>query len=148
MVKKTAFWGDPKFAPFSKYYENYQIKENGMGGACRAHREMINVYKILVTTPETRRRFGRAGCWLEDNIKMHFKEVGLECVNVFMRLRTGAYGGLLWARYVVEDRYRSVKQNIRICIIKGAENDAFWFISERFTVHCIILLFMSSSSTF
>jgi hypothetical protein len=43
-----------------KYYQNVHFKENKMGGACRAHGEMINAYKILVVKPEGKRLFGRS----------------------------------------------------------------------------------------
>jgi hypothetical protein len=45
------------------------IKENGMGGACSAHGEIRNSYKVLVGKHEGRRPLGRPRRKWEDNIR-------------------------------------------------------------------------------
>jgi hypothetical protein len=39
-----------------------QIKEDGVGEACRAHRKMRNAYTFLVVKREGNRPWGRTGC--------------------------------------------------------------------------------------
>jgi hypothetical protein len=57
------------------------MKEDKMGGACGAHSEMRNSYKILVVKPEVKRPFERPWRMWEDNIKMNFKDIMLEVVD-------------------------------------------------------------------
>jgi hypothetical protein len=52
-----------------------------MGGICNTHREMRNVYKILVVKPEEKRPLGIPRRIWEYNIKMDFKEIGRVCMN-------------------------------------------------------------------
>jgi hypothetical protein len=42
---------------------------------------MGNVYRILIGRLEGKRSVGRTRCRWEDNIKMNFREIGLEGVN-------------------------------------------------------------------
>jgi hypothetical protein len=49
-----------------------------MGDTCRAHGEMRNVYKISVGKPGGKRLLGRPRRRWKDNIKMNFREIGLE----------------------------------------------------------------------
>jgi hypothetical protein len=44
-----------------------------MGGACSAHREMKNAYRILVGKSEGKRQLGRPRRRWEDNIKLYLK---------------------------------------------------------------------------
>jgi hypothetical protein len=43
--------------------------------------EMKNVYKILVGIPEGKRALGKPRCRLEDNIRMHLREIGWKLVD-------------------------------------------------------------------
>jgi hypothetical protein len=52
-----------------------------MGGACSAHWEIRNAYKILVRKPEGKRPLGRPRRRCEDNIKMDLPEIGFEGVD-------------------------------------------------------------------
>jgi hypothetical protein len=52
-----------------------------MGGACSAHGEMRNAFKILVRMAERKRPLGRTRCRWEDNIQTDLREIRLECVN-------------------------------------------------------------------
>jgi hypothetical protein len=47
-----------------------------MGGACVAHGEMRNEYKILVGKPGGKRSLGRPRRRWEDNIKSDAREIG------------------------------------------------------------------------
>jgi hypothetical protein len=52
-----------------------------MGGACSAHREMRNEYKISIGKPEGKRLLGRPRRRWKDNIKMGLREMELEGVD-------------------------------------------------------------------
>jgi hypothetical protein len=66
-----------------------------MGGACGAHGEVRNAYKILVGRPEGSRPVGRIRrCW-EDNIKMDLREIGFGVWIGFVGFGIGTVGGLL-----------------------------------------------------
>jgi hypothetical protein len=70
---------------------------------CGTHREGRGVYRVLVGRPEGKRPPGRPRRRWEDNIKMDFKEIGIDganwihlaqyriqwraCVNTVMNLR-------------------------------------------------------------
>ena len=61
--------------------------------ACMGERS--SVYRVLVSTPEGRRPFGRArGRW-KDDIKMNIQEVGCGACTGLIWLRMGTCGGLL-----------------------------------------------------
>jgi hypothetical protein len=57
-VEKTTQRGGSFFVLFAKYNQNYQIEEDGMGGACSANGEKRNVYRFLVGKPEGKRPLG------------------------------------------------------------------------------------------
>jgi hypothetical protein len=44
---------------FTKYYKRDYIKENEMGGACRAHADTRHVYRILIGKSEGKRPLER-----------------------------------------------------------------------------------------
>jgi hypothetical protein len=50
-----------------------------MSESCSTHEELRNVYKILIANPEGKIPIGR---W-EDNIKVDFRELGLDGVDWF-----------------------------------------------------------------
>jgi hypothetical protein len=56
-------------------------KENEMGRACSMHGEMINVCRILVRKPEVKSPLSRCRQRWQYNIKMDFREIGLESVD-------------------------------------------------------------------
>jgi hypothetical protein len=56
------------------------------------------VYRILVGKPEGKRPLGRPRCGWEDNIKMDFREIGIDGRTGFGWLRIGSSGELLWAQ--------------------------------------------------
>jgi hypothetical protein len=60
---------------FTKYCQNFQIKEDETGKACGTHRNMRNVKKILDGKPEGKRPFGRLRHRWEDNIKIDLREI-------------------------------------------------------------------------
>jgi hypothetical protein len=60
---------------FTRCYDD-QIKEDEMDGACGAHEEIRNAYKILVGKPEGWRPLGR---W--EHIEMYVMEMGSEGVD-------------------------------------------------------------------
>jgi hypothetical protein len=47
-----------------------------MGRACSTHGEKSNAYRILVGKAEGKRSIGRPRHRWENNIKMHYREVG------------------------------------------------------------------------
>jgi hypothetical protein len=53
---KTANLGHSRYERAIKYYLGYHIKEAKMYGARAAHRENINMYRILVGKPEERKK--------------------------------------------------------------------------------------------
>jgi hypothetical protein len=56
-----------------------------MGGACRTHGEMRNVYRILVGKPKGKRPLGRPRRRWEDNIKIYIWKIGfggVELINL------------------------------------------------------------------
>jgi hypothetical protein len=55
---------------------------------------MIHVYRILVRKPEWRRSLGGPRYTWEDDIILILKKYYIRLWNGFMRLRTGANGGL------------------------------------------------------
>jgi hypothetical protein len=42
---------------FTKYYQDHQVNEDEMSGACITHGRIRNAYKILVGKPEGKRPF-------------------------------------------------------------------------------------------
>jgi hypothetical protein len=52
-----------------------------MGMACSMHRQIRNVYKILVGKLKRKRPLGRPRCRWEGNIKMDLKEIGWGSVD-------------------------------------------------------------------
>jgi hypothetical protein len=52
-----------------------------MGGACSAHGEMRNVFKILVGKPERNRPHARQRRRWENNIKINVTEIRMEVVD-------------------------------------------------------------------
>jgi hypothetical protein len=67
-----------------------------MGGACSAHGEGRNAYKIVVERPEGKRALGRCRRRSEDNIKRDLMEVGFWGVD-WIHL---AQNRDLWLAYV------------------------------------------------
>lgn len=65
-----------------------------MSGACSAHREIGNTYKVLVGCSETEDSIGRPSHEWENNIKSDIKEIGL-MEFIWPRMKTR--GGLLLA---------------------------------------------------
>jgi hypothetical protein len=68
-----------------------QMKEDEMGGACRAHGESRHAYEILVGNPKGKRPLGRSKHGWEDNIKMYLMETDVNCI--WLRIWTA--GGFL-----------------------------------------------------
>jgi hypothetical protein len=50
-----------------------------VGGTCSTHGRVV--YRVLVGKPEGRRPLGRPGRRWEDNIKMDFREIGIDGAN-------------------------------------------------------------------
>jgi molybdopterin-guanine dinucleotide biosynthesis protein A len=69
-----------------------------MDKACFMHRELRNVYKIVVRKPAGRRPLGRSMCMREDNIKIDFEENGIECVLDSNGSQKGPVAGWLFTR--------------------------------------------------
>jgi hypothetical protein len=66
----------------SPNYQDDQIKENEMGGACNTHEsERRNAYEIFVGKPEGKRPLGRPRRRWEDNIRMDLRVIGWEGVD-------------------------------------------------------------------
>jgi hypothetical protein len=59
---------------------NDKIEEDNMGGACRAHRGDERV-KNVFGHPERKGSLGRPRLRWENNIKIDFKQMGLEAVS-------------------------------------------------------------------
>jgi hypothetical protein len=66
-----------------------------MDGTCSTHGEGKCVYKVLVERPEVKRPLGRPRRRWEDNIKLNFREIGIDGANWIRRLRIGSSGGIL-----------------------------------------------------
>jgi hypothetical protein len=49
-----------------------------MGWTCGTHVEGRCAYRVLVGRPEGKRSLGRPRCRWEDNIKMDFREIGID----------------------------------------------------------------------
>jgi hypothetical protein len=58
-----------------------QVKEDKRGGGKARVGKMKNAREILVGKPEGKRPLGRLRYRLDDNIKVHLKEIGCKDVN-------------------------------------------------------------------
>jgi hypothetical protein len=58
-----------------------KIKEDEVGGASGTHGEGRGVYRVLVGRPKGKIPLGRPVHRWEDNIKMEFREIGIDGVN-------------------------------------------------------------------
>jgi hypothetical protein len=52
-----------------------------VGGTCGTHGEGRAVYRVLVGRPERTRPLGRPRRGWEDNIKIDFREIGIDVAN-------------------------------------------------------------------
>jgi transposase len=53
-----------------------------MGGACSTNGGKRNAYRILVGKPEGKRPLGRPRRTREDNIRMDFREAGMDWIDL------------------------------------------------------------------
>jgi hypothetical protein len=52
-----------------------------MGRTCSTRREVRNIYKILVRTPDRKKHHGRHRCKLKDNINMDVTGIRLDSIG-------------------------------------------------------------------
>jgi hypothetical protein len=58
------------------------VKEDEMASTCRTNGEKRNAYRILVGKPEGKRPLGRPRRRWVDNIKMYFREIGWDGMDL------------------------------------------------------------------